>query len=928
MLCRLGVPRPASSARPASGKLPAVSLAAGTQLGAHQIVGLLGAGGMGEVYRARDTKLNRQVAIKILPSQYAADADRIARFEREAQAVAALNHPGIAAIYEFNHVDGLRFLVLELVEGDTLADVLRQRGPLDLEQALTITRDICAALEAAHEKGICHRDLKPANVKLTPDGAVKVLDFGLAKILEPNPAAPALTDSPTLSLAGTYPGVILGTAGYMSPEQAKGFAADHRSDIFSVGCILYELLTGRRAFEGDSASDVLAAVLKTEPDLTKLPAGLNPRIVDLLRRCLEKNPKRRWHSVADVRVELDTILERRAFTGDAHVVTARAWWRLALPVAIALVAGTILGAFVMNAVRPHPSAPVTRFIVVMPEGRQLAQPNRALLALSNDSTKLVYHATTGLFVRDMSGFDDGNLIPGTEKLSLSGVVFSPDGRSVAFQSYEDRALKRIAVTGGAPVTICPIPTTTSGITWNEDGLLFGVPGKGIYRVSPNGGTPELIVAEGQNESVGGAQMLPGGRTILFSVAEGDSAIRWDSARIVAQRLGSSERIPLIDGGSEARYIPTGHIVYALSGTLLAVRFDLERLRVLGGPVPIVEGVRRTQSAANSFQAAQFTFSNQGALAYVPGPVAASIMRARLAIVDRNGGTEPLNVPPAPYVAPRVAPNGRFVAVTTDYVKEAAISIYELAGKSAIQRLTFGGKSRYPIWSGDSEWVAYQSDREGDLGIFRQRADGTGAVERVTKAEKGTSHIPHAWSPVSDVILFSVRIGERYALWSVDVRNGRMEQWGQVESGVQGEAEFSPDGKWVAYQSGESGQQEIYVQPATGRGPKYMVPHDLSNHHPLWSRTGGELFYIPRQGAQFAIRVTTSPRFSFGEPMPVERAGRIEGPALNRRNHDVLPDGRFIGVVQTGDRTNIAAVYSTRINVVLNWFDELKQRVPR
>jgi serine/threonine-protein kinase len=369
-------------------------------------------------------------------------------------------------------------------------------------------------------------------------------------------------------------------------------------------------------------------------------------------------------------------------------------------------------------------------------------------------------------------------------------------------------------------------------------------------------------------------------------------------------------------------------VYALSGTLLAVPFDLERLRVLGGPVPIVEGVRRTQSAANNFQAAQFTFSNQGALAYVPGPISASILQAQLALVDRKGLTEPLNLRPAPYVAPRVSPNGRFVVVTTDDVKEAAIWIYDLAGGSASQRLTFGGKNRHPIWSRDSEWVAYQSDRDGDTAIFRQRADGTGAIERITTPARGSSHIPHAWSPVADLILFSVRTGDRYAMWSADVRSGRMERWGQVESRVQAEAVFSPDGRWVAYQSDESGLPEVYIRPATGRGPKYMVPPELQNHHPLWSHDGGELFYIPRQGAQYAIPVTTAPRFSFGRPTMVDRAGRIEGPALNRRNHDLLPDGRFVGVVQSGDRTNVAAVFSQRIHMVLNWFEELKQRVPR
>ena len=314
----------------------ALGLSPGFILGSHEIVGLLGAGGMGEVYRARDTKLNRQVAIKILPEAYAADPDRVARFHREAQAVAALNHPNIAGIHDLAESGGTKYLVLELIEGDTLADRLR-RGPVPAEEALSIIKQVLEALEAAHEKGICHRDLKPANIKLTPDGVVKVLDFGLAKFMQSSSSAPNMTHSPTLSVAGTYPGVILGTAGYMSPEQAKGYEADQRSDSFSVGCILYELLSGRQAFEGETASEILAGVLKSEADFTALPPRLNPRLVELLRRCLEKNPKKRWHAAADVRVEVEALIDKATVVEVAGVAaTPRPWWRRALPVAAGL----------------------------------------------------------------------------------------------------------------------------------------------------------------------------------------------------------------------------------------------------------------------------------------------------------------------------------------------------------------------------------------------------------------------------------------------------------------------------------------------------------------------------------------------------------------------------------------------------------------
>ena len=477
----------------------ALGLSPGFILGSHEIVGLLGAGGMGEVYRARDTKLNRQVAIKILPEAYAADPDRVARFHREAQAVAALNHPNIAGIHDLAESGGTKYLVLELIEGDTLADRLR-RGPVPAEEALTIIKQVLEALEAAHEKGICHRDLKPANIKLTPDGVVKVLDFGLAKFMQSSSSAPNMTHSPTLSVAGTYPGVILGTAGYMSPEQAKGYEADQRSDLFSVGCILYELLSGRQAFEGETASEILAGVLKSEADFTALPPRLNPRLVELLRRCLEKNPKKRWHAAADVRVEIEGLIDRATVVEPVEVAaTRRPWWRRALPVAAGVIVGALIAGPAVWMLPPEPDASVSRFSIPLSEGQAFTNGGRLLVALSPDGKQLVYVANNRLLLRALADLEPRE-IPGSDLGGgLVNPVFSPDGQTLAFFSPGDETLKRLSVSGGIPVTICQA-TSPGGMHWSEDGLVFGQAGQGIVRVSPQGGVPEIIASGGSQRS--------------------------------------------------------------------------------------------------------------------------------------------------------------------------------------------------------------------------------------------------------------------------------------------------------------------------------------------------------------------------------------------------------------------------------------------
>ena len=902
-------------------------LETGARLGSHEIVGLLGAGGMGEVYLAQDTKLNRRVAIKVLPEAYASDPERIARFHREAQAVAALNHAGIAAIYDLAEADGTKFLVLELIEGDTLADRLR-RGPVPPEEALHISKQIVEALEAAHERGVCHRDLKPANIKLTADGTIKVLDFGLAKFLQSRPSAPQMTHSPTLSLAGTYPGVILGTAGYMSPEQAKGFEADQRSDIFSFGCILYELLTGRQSFEGETASDILASVLKSEVDWNALPPRLNPRLIELLRRCLEKNPKNRWHAAADVRVEIDALIGRAVVVEEPQVAApARMpFWKLAAIATTFALAGALVAGAAAWWLKPVPLQSVTRFMLTLPEGQAFTNAGRHVIALSPDGTNLVYVSQFQLYVRPLSGLE-GRPIAGTQSPAGTGVInpaFSPDGQSIVFRHGAESSLKRVALSGGASLTICPADQVY-GLSWHEDGIVFGQAGKGILRVSPNGGVPEVIASIGQDELADTPTLLPRGRGVMFSVRK--LIQNWDQADIVVQPLGGTRKT-VLSGGANAHYLPSGHLAYALGGVLLVVPFDLDTLTVTGGPVPMIEGVRRPVGTGTNLApaTAQYTISQRGNLAYVPGPVSTgNTQQVDLALYDRKGDHEPLKLRSAAYQAPRVSADGKWVVFETSDDRNAHISVYELNGRSAIRRLTFNDNSRAPIWSHDGQWIAFQSDRDGDQAIFRTRADGSGTAERLTTAEKGKTHTPQSWSPDGEHILFSESgFGDftSSSLWVYSMKERKASRYGTMTAR---EATFSPDGRWVAYgtRDVQSATNVVFVEPFPATGAKYQLPQ--SGGHPVWSRKGDELITNASPTESYITTVTTSPAFAFGPPAPFTRRNRLEAnPTVSRRQIDTLADGRIIGVLS---QTAASSVNSAQIVVVLNWLDEVRQRVP-
>jgi eukaryotic-like serine/threonine-protein kinase len=898
-------------------------LTIGTQLGCHEITALLGKGGMGEVYRARDTKLKREVAIKILPDEFSRDPDRVSRFQREAELLASLNHPNIAMIYDVQEAAGSRFLVLELVEGDTLSERLAQ-GLTPVNEALRIAKNICEALEAAHERGVIHRDLKPGNIKITPDGKVKVLDFGLAKALDSAPANGTTSNSPTLTLAGTNAGVILGTAAYMSPEQARGRPAERRSDVFSFGCVLYEMLTGRQAFQGEEVSDVLASVLKTEPDFSILPTKLHPRVHETLRRCLQKNPKLRWQAMGDVRIEIEAVLaspQGATVVEEQGTVSNKPFWRRALPIGAAVVLSAAISSVVVWNFKPTAALQVTRFAVPLGDGQQFTNFGAPELIISPDGTQLVYEANRQLYQRSMAE-TDARAIPGTQatQSNIATPLLSPDGRYVVYWSVGDTTLKKVTLTGGPAVTICQTNNIFGG-SWDETGIVFANR-TGIMRVNANGGKPETLIPIKEDETAYGPHLMPNRDAVLFAVAKGQGSA-WDNAQIVVQSLKTGNRKVLVERGTDAHYVSTGHIVYVVGGTLFAAPFDARRLEVTGGQVPLVEGIRAT-----TFQfggAYQFSLSQTGTLVYVLGPRSGSGIGVQqlLAMLDRKGNVESLKLPARPYGYPRISPDGKRVAFEGDNGKDAHIWVYELNGTVAPRQLTVGGANHFPVWSADGEWIAYQSDREGDFGIFQQRADGTGTAERLTKADAGTAHVPDSWSHDGQYLSFSGIKGNEAAVWIYSAKEKKATVFAQTGASFVARSTFSPDGHWMSYQSNEMGRNQIWVQPFPATGSKYPIGDGVQ---PTWSRDGKELFYN-RAGAVFSVNVTTRPSFTFTNPMPLIRGLVMRGSTAGPSNWDSTPEGKqFIGVIDATQNQS-GAVAAPQIQVVLHWFTELQQRVP-
>ena len=887
---------------------------------------------MGEVYRALDTKLRREVAIKILPQPFANDPHRIARFQREAELLATLNHPNIAAVYgvvdaspsSSGHVTFA--IVLELVEGETLAHRI-VRGPIEVDEAVAIARQVADALEAAHDRGVIHRDLKPANIKITPDGRAKVLDFGLAKMADRDSSDVMISESPTITLHGTNAGTILGTAAYMSPEQARGKAVDRRTDIWAFGCVLFEMLTGSRTFAGgETVSDVVASILKTDPDWRSIPANTPPHIRRLIVRCLQKDPQKRLPHIGLARLEID---EGSTAADAVPVSTAPSGsrWKRALTVGAMLFAAGALGASAAWYVRQPALPQIVRFPIVLDSDQVLTGQGRRPIAISPDGTRIAFVAGRNLYSRSISDIAAQLVATFDDTGGVTNPTFSPDGRSIAYVSATDFTLRKIATDGGTSITLCSLEALPYGVSWDALGILFEADGA-IMRVSADGGKPETLIARRTSDRLRSPQMLPDQQTVLFTAVDAITNTKnvstADFSRIVVQSLNSSEPQVLIPSAMEGRYLPTGHLAYTSRGVLFVVPFDVKSLKVTGGPVPLVEGIRSDGGTAF------YEVSPTGSLAYVPGTDITVTGDQHLALIDRTGKVDLLKLPPATFRNPRFSPDGKQVAVEIRSGNEGNVWIYELSGASALRRLTFGGSNRFPTWSADSMRVAFQSDRDGDFAIFSQRADGGGAAERLTTPEKDVAHVPESWSSNGHLLVAATKGAETTLLtYSATDRTSR--PFGSVRSSRQPtNAAFSPNGSWVAYQSNETGTPAIYVQPFSATGARFLASVEKSGddpHHPLWSRDGRELFYVAGPNRLVATSVTERSGLTFSNPVPIQIGNwrnTFGGPSTIR-NYDVSLDGKhFVGVISPGATNSDPA--SPQVHVVLNWFEELRQRV--
>ena len=879
---------------------------------------------MGEVYRAIDTNLKRAVAIKVLPTSVAADAERLARFQREAELLASLNHPHIAAIYGLEDADGVKALVLELVEGPTLADRIAQ-GPIPLDEAIPIARQIAEAVEAAHEQGIIHRDLKPANIKLRSDGTVKVLDFGLAKALDPAPASIDASQSPTItSPAMTRMGVIMGTAAYMSPEQARGKTVGKRSDIWAFGCVLHEMLTGRRAFEGEDISDTLANVLKIDPNWQALPAEVPAAIRALLRRCLDKDRRTR---VADISTALFVLDEaaglRGAVEGPAevgpYVRGEVSRWRRVVPAAGALiVGGAIVGGAVWWSMRTASPA-VVRTTIATTESTALVTAGGVRdVAITPDGSRIVYRGTNQLLVRVLNQIEP-DVLGGLG--TPTNPFISPDGQWIGFA--DGQRLKKVAITGGPPVTIALVDGVLRGATWGPDGtIVFATDATvtGLQRVSAAGGEPAVLTkpdSERGDRDHLWPEFLPGGGAVLFTIYPAIGGP--DNAQVAVLDLKTGASKVLVRGGSHAHYVPTGHLVYGVAGTLRAVPFDLERLEPTGTPAPVLEGVWTTPLGA-----ANFAVAANGSLVYVAG-LARPASRNTIASVDRQGRVSPLpGVPPDLYRDVRVSPDGARLALAT----RTDVSTYEFARATLSRLTTDPAEDRSPLWTSDGQRIVFTSRRAGYLELFSRQADGTGADERLLSRAKNLIDL-HAdgWSPDGSHVLFTevspaspinqCAIGETPIERSSDVRVLVKSDFCNQFSAL------SPNRLWMAYQS-NVGREEIYVERYPELGSKQQISTD-GGVRPLWSRNGRELFFGGLDGRQmFVVPVQSGTTLVAGRPQVLFEAAMI-APAAGSRTYDLAPDGRFIVILRAEEKTGSGT--APGLILVQNWFEELKRLLP-
>ena len=938
------------------------TLASGTRLGPYEILDAIGAGGMGEVYRGRDTRLDRIVAIKVLAPGLAKDITSRERFEREARAISSLNHPNICVLHDIgrekpagSEEPAVDFLVMEYLEGETLSARLA-RGPsrasrlgalsspatplppMTVDEALTIAIPIAAALDCAHRQGVVHRDLKPGNVMLS-NATVKLLDFGLARLSQTGSdkndsvghGMVSLADLslPTVSSPLTIKGTILGTLQYMAPEQLEGKEVDARADIFAFGGMLYEMLTGKRPFEGKSQASLIGAILDHQPPPVTSLQPLSPPIMDdIVARCLEKHPDDRWQTARDLKRQLDWVAKSAANGGTgamaAGVAPRRRERRGVAMAAAVLAAAAVTGGAVAWALWP-PTPIMTRFAVLLPEGQQFTRAGRHVLALSPDGTQLVYVANQQLYLRSMHELTSAP-IKGTEASDPSEPIFSPDGQSVAF--FSGNALKKVPVSGGTPLTLAPAQNPFGG-SWTGDRILLGQ-AAGIVEIPASGGAAKVLIAgdEKTGERMQSPQLIADGRAVLFTLRVGSAP--WDEALIVAQDLATGQRTTLVDGGTDAHLLPTGHLVYVRGATLFGLPFDERTLTVRGGAVPLQQGIEQAATAASG--AGQWAWSPRGSVAFVPGE--GVITDRTLVWVSRDGRIEPTTAPPHPInflqSGIRMSPDGTRAALTlesdaTSGASNAAVSgnssdiwIWEVR-RNLVTRLSQTGQATGPVWTPDSSRVCYRSN----LDVLCQSADGSGPVQTLIKLpEAGAlrsfspdgTHLLWNGGSLTASDIFMTTIGSR-----VETRPLIQTRFG--ENG----AVISPDGKWVAYQSNETGRAEVYVRPFPDVDKSRWQISTAGGVEPRWSKDGRELFYIfgggPVPRLLWSAAIHPGVNFSADSPKLLTKLTSEFSVA-----YDVAPDGRFL--FHTPAPSNAPPLQRlSQIVVVEHWFDELRARVP-
>jgi len=899
-------------------------MAAGSTIGQFVIHGPLGAGGMGEVYEAEDTRLHRRVALKVIRREVASDPVRRARLEREASAVARLNHPNIVTVHSLDEHGGILFITMELIEGATLSAALPAHG-FPLERLLQLTVQLVDALSAAHGLGIVHRDLKPANIMITRDDAVKVLDFGLSRLAVDESGGKDTTDSLTID------GHLVGTAPYMSPEQIEGRPADVRSDLFSLGIVMFEMATGQRPFSGRTPLATLTSILKDTPPLAcDVNPGVPEELGRIIDRCLVKDPARRMQSAIDLRGQLEDLSSRRvgrrgrAWSG-AHTRWLGTRTRIAAAVSIVImpmVAGGLWLGFV-RANAPAGEHRVTRFSVDVPRGA-IGGGFNSSLALSPDGTRLAMTPLPGpVWIRRFDSIETRPLESSASPGFRGAPLFSPDGTTLSFIQGNAiiawaRPFYKAALSGGAAVKLAEYDAFHKG-DWAEDGWIYWTahyPG-GIVRIADAGGDIENVTELGPGErSHRFASVLPGGQALIYTVAF-DGIDNYDDARIDLWDLQSHERKTLITGGADATYSPSGHIVYARAGKLLAVPFDLSRRQVTGDPFEVLDGVLMSSNTG----AAQFSLSRHGDLAYVPG-VAEGAHRT-LMWVDRSGKTEPLPLPPAAYLYPRLSPDGRYLAVEIEGPNHD-FYIYDFA-RAVLTKMTTDGQSHDPVWMPDGKRLAFRSWVAGGMTMWTMPADRSVGPVRLDPA--GTRQSPVSFSPDGRFLTFDQKDPDtRDDAWVLPLDgNARPQPVARSRFG-EGSAKFSPDGHWIAYASDESGKSEVYVQPFPGPGPKVQISN-AGGFDPVWRRSGGELYY--RTGKTMMVAsITTASDIRVSAPKQLWEGTFSDGsgsscgmPGVSSSNYDVTANGQRFLMVRDDDR----AMAGTKVEVVLNWAEELKSR---